>query len=837
MQLRATKTELKDKIKGGSQVVVLPQQGNLIFQHNMTSTTPEVGSYTYTRSGTIVTEAKTGDVVQAGTNTLPLGGGRPGGSEVMTGAWLGGAVRNWLTYSEQFDQWAGVGTGLVTAQSGLDPLGTNNADLISGSTSGDGVEQDTTITAGTNRPFVFSVWLKSNSGSALSVKIRVRDDGNEGGEVICPLTSSWKRFQVPKIFEGGITGSIRVQIIVDNTSDCLAWGAQLEDFNSTSAGRRERFSGANAYVATTAAAVTAGGHTYTIPNSIVSNCTTTGTLSMWVLPVTDPADWTNSHGYAASINQEVFAVVPRPDEGIYMTINNQPRGITNTDALYSFSTDRWNHILVTWDTNNDVYKVFRDGLLLNTNTTASSAINISTNDLHIGRNSVSLAYTHADMFFGPIALWDVALSDAEAYQAFQTHSNDGIRANPGTGKLFSVALGTSPVPTIGDVIYHANHRSKGQPYYADSTTSIAPSGGLVRPVPAYYLNGDNVGGLEFMGGTVTNLMLQSEAPATTWAAVGAPTVTNAVGTFLGTLSYGTIAGTTGEGIEQASGTATASNEFVGSVYMSVASGTLDVDLILQGSTGGTPETTTNTVTVTTTPTRYNVYASFTASATGNCEFQILLGANGTVRLSGMMLEEMNGNQFATNFMKVGSAYVKTTTTTASYNGSGIHYRMSDSINYNIGSLKAWGFNHAQNPTDYIGGNGPTVLGAPGQNNNFYMHHEIDMLDFSAYGQIVNRLNSFTATRGQWKQYVWTWDFATPEFKVYVDGALQQTVTTLNNPTITYMLHRTAMIGYDYKQGAHDSWNGALDLIEIWGSVLTDAEVSAAWTAEKATYGR
>lgn len=799
----------------------LPSLSDIIFQHNLydENDTAQVGSYTYSRTGTIYANDTITSVAPYSANALPYGM-RWNGSETMVGAWIGGSIKNWILYSEDFTNaaWTAIGTGATSSNTATAPDGSLTADTISGSSSGDGITQSSG-TAANSVSWVGSVWLKTSTGTA-TVKIVVKDAGNQQGFVECPLTTSWRRFQVPHVFNSG-TGNVSFDIIVGNSSNVRAWGAQLERFNFTNTlGSRDRRAQANNYVKTTSAVADSGNASYTVPNSIFSQVSTEGSIAFWIMP---DYDWFEIFGPSVaqtyfSANNETFALFSNPLSGLSLWINNVEVAscydVTFQNTVAGLAPDRWNHVVVTWNTTTDVYKIYINGVDSTGTTTTSSAIATSTHTLKIGGyDPSSFPYLYADAYMSQVVIWDVALSAADALQAYQNKSQDAIRSAPGTGKLFEVALGTSIVPTTGDTEYYYAQRGYGAWGYSDSTTTIAQNASNIYPAPAYPLNGFNKGGMAFQANN-QNLILQSEDIGTTWTSVtGAPTITANAGTFLGTISYGTILGVSGEGIKQAI-TSTAGDKWTGSVYASVASGTLNCRLVLIRD--GT-ETINQDITLTTTPQRFNIYADFTSTPVTGVEMQFLLQATGTARVGGFQLESVDTLPRG-SYQKVGTPYQKTTTTPTNVGWNTIVYRGSDSFNPNKGTLIAWAFLDSEPNNEFVTSNGPTLLAAPGQYGNVYWH--ISSNDYRLESAGVNGTGSatpFSVTQRIWYHYAVTYETSggSTSVKMYLDGVEVDSTTTGSAKLLTF---RKFMIGGDYVYGAMDYWQGAIDRVTIYGSV-------------------
>ncbi len=822
---------------GAAPEIPLPALANIIYQHNLWdgNLSPQVGTYAYARSGSLYASDSASTLKAYTANQVPLGV-RFGGTESMIGAWLGGAIINNLAYSEDFTQaeWVQIGTGTVSGNTAVAPDVTITADTVSGTTLGDGVEQQTAVAAADSL-FVFSIWLKTSTGTA-TARIVVLDEGDQAGFVDCPVTTSWKRFQVPHKFYTG-TGNVAVQLLVNAQTTVRAWGAQLENFTTGSADRF-RNAVANEYTKTTTVAATAGSSTYLVPNATVDQASVAGSISFWVLSQWDWCDASSQTGqFFFSSNFDLLSMTMVREQFI-VYINNAvavqtPTGLTNS-AMRGVQPDRWTHFCFTWNTTTDVYKLYIDGTIAATSTAPQSAINFGGNDLNFGNyvNGVSPYPKYsADVYMSQIVIWNSALDATEVMQAYESKASIATRADPGTGKIFSLELSTSPIPTVGDSEHYFSNLGLQGYYMADSTTTLSPVNALEYPIN-YPLNGFNKAGWGFTS-NMTNLILQSEDITTTWTAVGAPTLAALGGTFLGTLNYGTILGTAGMGVTQSLGTAAASTSWTGSVYASVAAGTLDCQLILQGDSGGTPQTVTQNITLTTTPQRFNVHGVFTGAATGNISMQFLLNAAGTARVGGFMLERAN-NGAGTTFQKVGSPYIKTTVASAGYRHNQICYRASDSFNPKKGTLLAWAFLNPALAADFVVANGPAIIAAPGQFANFYYHFgNADDHDFAYGGLSPATSGPEPMTSGVWYQLACTWDAVAGLFAVYMNGVLLDSSVTVP----TYILNfRKFFIGGDYVFAPMDYWQGSIDKVDIYGEAKDVAFILADFNATKATYG-
>lgn len=825
----------------------LPLQANIIYRHDLydADTTPQVGSSTYSRSGTIVVPSKSTLLKSYSADAIPLAVSY-NGSEALMGAWFGGAVTNYLQRSEDFTHasWVVIGSGAVSGDTVGAPNGVDNADTISGSVAGDGVGQDS-LQAAASQIGLFSVYLKTSSGTQ-NVRLIIKDEGVDQTFTDVVVTTTWQRFQVSRSFLSTATGNIICQIIVGNSSNVRAWGAQLEKFTSGSAGRRDnRYSVANAYVATAGATASYGSSSNLIPNSIFSQMATKGSMSFWVYTEIDFLDQsTNSPQYFVSANGEQFAIAADRFRGLVLWINNSRAASASGESLtegnhFGLEPYAWTHVVCTWDTDADTYKIYINAIDRTTETASQTAITTSTYEINVGGYNPALAYLGADAIMSQVVIWNEVLNASEVAQVYAMKSAISRRSEPGDGLIFEVALGTSPIPTTGDKEHYWGNRKFGEFYIPDSPTTLTKIDQNEYPI-GYPLNGYNKAGWYFTS-QQTNYILQSENIGTTWATIGSPTITASAGTFLGTLNYGTILGVSGEGVSQsASGPiAAASNEFVGSVYASVASGTLACQLVLEGDSGGTPGTVTQSITLTTTPQKFSVYAAFGGSVTGNVRMKFLLNGTGTARVGGFMLERANISSPQGVFYKVGSNYIKTTSAVASNGHNMLIYRMKDSFNIKKGTSIIWAFLWNDPATESIAANGPTLLSAPGQYNAFYWHMGttagVTWDHLFNYGGLNGAQETTLNMAGKnvWTQLAISWDQAGSSYKIFKDG-VEIASGSSASPVMT---QRKLMIGGDFVWAPMDYWQGAIDSVKIYGDVKDEAFILADFNATKATYGR
>jgi hypothetical protein len=123
--------------------------------------------------------------------------------------------------------WRVSGTAVVTAGAGTGPDNLTSASNLAGATnttfSGNNLDDAISISAST--AYTFSVFVKSNGGT--EVVLRMRDStGGSGSTSVLTVTSAWQRISLTRTMAVGATS---VNCIIGQTNgDILIYGAQLE---------------------------------------------------------------------------------------------------------------------------------------------------------------------------------------------------------------------------------------------------------------------------------------------------------------------------------------------------------------------------------------------------------------------------------------------------------------------------------------------------------------------------------------------------------------------------------------------------------------------------------
>jgi hypothetical protein len=138
---------------------------------------------------------------------------------------------NELLWTENFGNavWAhSGGTITVTPDSTTDPLGGNTADTLAlGVTAPGSVLQAGAMLAGSGVRWTFSVWLKANVNT--SVTLSVSRTGGDVESTTITVTNAWQRFSLTHSATWTVANAVTATIQLNTASSSIfAWGAQLE---------------------------------------------------------------------------------------------------------------------------------------------------------------------------------------------------------------------------------------------------------------------------------------------------------------------------------------------------------------------------------------------------------------------------------------------------------------------------------------------------------------------------------------------------------------------------------------------------------------------------------
>lgn len=140
------------------------------------------------------------------------------------------APHNLLTYSENFDNAVWVKTtATLTANAVTSPDGTTTADTLT-ATGADSAIRQQNISATAGQSYVFSIYLRADTPTTLSIFIVDGGGGAGNTQQIVNVTTNWQRFTVTRTLSTGTT-VISAQIGGANSfstgESVYIWGAQL----------------------------------------------------------------------------------------------------------------------------------------------------------------------------------------------------------------------------------------------------------------------------------------------------------------------------------------------------------------------------------------------------------------------------------------------------------------------------------------------------------------------------------------------------------------------------------------------------------------------------------
>lgn len=392
--------------------------------------------------------------------------------------------------------------------------------------------------------------------------------------------------------------------------------------------------------------------------------------------------------------------------------------------------------------------------------------------------------------------------------------------------IFSVDFSSSIVPTIGE---EGEFVRGGTSFYYDSpTTAVFAANGVPR-LPAY-IPGQSKAGI-WIGPTLTNMILQSEAPATTWTEEGTPTsVTNGSGTFLDLISYGTIVtDAANEGIKQTISTGypdTWCVRFIGSLWCQSASGTVPFTITLTNQAAETIVS--SGLAATTTPQRLYVYGTWATAAT-TVEMKITLDSAGTLRLGGMMLEDAGFGGFVSE-LSIPTNYIKTTTEAATVSGDVLTYPAS-AISQGVGTAVVWS-NVPYTPAQIIDTNETKQWLASGSTFTHGRRRTGSDINLCfLYGAHYQYDSDTTWTANTWYCNAVTWNNAGPlSWAVYENG----TLVSNGNQNTESTPSATALTVGAFSSGTQ-KLNGIISQIEMFDEVLTPSQILALYNRDLADH--
>jgi hypothetical protein len=360
--------------------------------------------------------------------------------------------------------------------------------------------------------------------------------------------------------------------------------------------------------------------------------------------------------------------------------------------------------------------------------------------------------------------------------------------------------------------------------------------------PAYQFGHESVAGLAMHSGT-QNHLVRSEAITTTWGAVGAPTLNANVGTTYG-ITFGSIAGGSGDGITQTSALSAASRTVLVSFFAVALTTGVTVRITVEGDSGGTPEASSRDVVVVpinlTRPARYYHEAkAFTGSATGNVKVTITLRGTGTIFIGGIQLEDKETNGTTDQYLRIPGPYISTADAAVSYEADILTYPASNISAVNKFTFAVWlnsdwrSFGNVAAYSDMSPGLQDKLAirvrdsggGSIFEFGNFAGGNDINVtLNGSSFQTLYER-----HYERRWNQYVVTVDYEADSYKVYRNGAFVEEDTTAR---ATPGAADTFYIG---SPNGYRQWNGIIRNLKYYASVLTATQVSTLFLNEVGTF--
>mgnify|MGYP001946262348 CR=1 FL=1 len=331
--------------------------------------------------------------------------------------------RNLITHSEDFSDasWLRINGGLgsvpvVTANQGLSPDGSANADRVvfdlgGGTSSSDSSILANSITLGGVNQNTRSVYIKSNTGSNYNMVLGTNSPTVDNSIVEIVVTTEWQRFDLTHTptttttnFYFGLRNAFGITGLSD-TADILIWGAQLEEQSY-----------ATSYIPTNGGTVTRNAETASKAN--ISNLinSSEGVLYAEIKPLTN----SNYGGIYLSDNttsNRLFLVGTSTENEIALGGN----GITTLRHVELGLNDKYSKIALVYKVNS--VSLWVNGVEVGTNNTfytGNTLTTLSLNDLDL--NPVFKGKTKALKVYNQ-ALTDLELEEMTGFKSFVQMAN------------------------------------------------------------------------------------------------------------------------------------------------------------------------------------------------------------------------------------------------------------------------------------------------------------------------------------------------------------------------------------------------------------------------------
>jgi len=252
-------------------------------------------------------------------------------------------------------------------------------------------------------------------------------------------------------YQAGSSGSYPSDLNNENNSTYVAWNWKAPLANLSTS-----FNGSNS--------------TITIANNAVFNFTTPTSLSVWVNRNTTSRDFiidkgngsSGSYGWQFEYNNSQYV----------FQLNNTVGGIMDIRATTTSGTGIWDHVAVTYDSN-QVGKIYLNGVLKATDTMSGTA-SFNTNGVTIGKYSLASGYEF-DGKLAQVRFFNSTLSASEVSDLYAepAASNNTLNYPAGAGCIAAYPLQTNAVDLSGNYSGASSNVTFGQPGYLTSNTDGA----------------------------------------------------------------------------------------------------------------------------------------------------------------------------------------------------------------------------------------------------------------------------------------------------------------------------------------------------------------------------
>ena len=378
------------------------------------STTPEIGGsgIAFARAASQLYPTGLGAVSTASSGSACIGAKAPTLNTSMSGIYISGQPKNNLLRSSAFNAaaWTVNGTGSTVANNQTSPDGTSNADELIGGASGDGIQQDSGLAAG-SKSMYFGVWLKSSSGTR-SVDIIIKDQAGSpaSNTTTCSVTTTWKQFAVAKTFAAA-TGNIVCEIKVNNTTGYNIYAYQSSLIGLNNVGTEDSAIDFDLFpMSDTIAAVTSQTMdilTYTASELVQSRTIWSWNVWAYVPNFTDGQVWADKFIFANYNNSTGIrqgAKISSTNAKLFVSHGNN----SFVDMAVALNKGAWNMITICADHDAPSYQTYLNGTLVFNNTVITRNAS-ATDGLVVGADRLAPAPAQQNL------MWDSIIGQMELY--------------------------------------------------------------------------------------------------------------------------------------------------------------------------------------------------------------------------------------------------------------------------------------------------------------------------------------------------------------------------------------------------------------------------------------